>query len=384
MTRRASNTMVQSTSPLALMLFSALNLYRGEVVVIERIIRSAVPATAAASSFRAICVAGPSLILGTLLGAIPAKGRASDVPPSQVVESFEGTFGVHPGQRRNHAKGTCATGEFVGEQSAQELSRSALFSGTTISVLARFSVGGGNPEAADVDSSLPRGMALEFHLPGGALQHMTMVNEPIFGGATPASFNDALIAAHPDPKTGKPDPKKLSDFLASHPDARPLAEWSKLHGPTATYYQSTYYSIHTFEFVDAKNVAHPVKWRFVPHDGVKELSPAQIASAPHDFLEKSLIERVHRENLLWDMVVYVGESGDPLDNPSLAWPESRRHFVAGTLIISDAMPQHGAACENVNFDPLVLADGIAPSNDPVLLFRSPAYAVSFGKRVSGQ
>jgi catalase len=38
----------------------------------------------------------------------------------------------------------------------------------------------------------------------------------------------------------------------------------------------------------------------------------------------------------------------------------------------------------VNFDPLVMSDGVQPTNDPVLLFRSPAYAISFGKRLSGQ
>ena len=41
-------------------------------------------------------------------------------------------------------------------------------------------------------------------------------------------------------------------------------------------------------------------------------------------------------------------------------------------------------CESINFDPMVMADGIAPTNDPVLRFRSQAYAVSFGKRLSGQ
>ena len=44
----------------------------------------------------------------------------------------------------------------------------------------------------------------------------------------------------------------------------------------------------------------------------------------------------------------------------------------------------GMACEPINFDPLIMADGIAPTNDPILLFRSPAYAVSFAKRFSGQ
>jgi catalase len=48
------------------------------------------------------------------------------------------------------------------------------------------------------------------------------------------------------------------------------------------------------------------------------------------------------------------------------------------------MPQKGSECEAVNFDPLVMADGIAATNDPVLQFRSAAYAVSFGKRLSGQ
>ena len=82
--------------------------------------------------------------------------------------------------------------------------------------------------------------------------------------------------------------------------------------------------------------------------------------------------------------LYVGEPGDPEDNATLTWPESRRHFTAGTLTITKAMPERGAECEKINFNPLVMADGVAPTNDPVLLFRSPSYAISFAKRLSGQ
>jgi hypothetical protein len=53
-------------------------------------------------------------------------------------------------------------------------SRSLLFSGSTIPVVARFSVAGGNPNASDTEKS-PRGMALEFRLANGSLQHMTML-----------------------------------------------------------------------------------------------------------------------------------------------------------------------------------------------------------------
>jgi catalase len=313
-----------------------------------------------------------------------APAESTEVTAPQMIDAFEGTFGVHPGQRRNHIKGTCAAGEFVGTTDAAALSRSALFSGKTIPVVARFSLGGGDPESPDAAPN-PRGMALEFKLPGGALQHITMVDAPIFATASPASFRDLLLAAKPDPKTGQPDPEKLKAFATTHPDAMPATELASHHTPTANYYQATYFSIHTFKFIDAKNTEHMVRWRFVPRDGTKEMTAAEMKAGPRDFLEKNLIERTRKGPAVWDMIVYVGEPGDPEDNPTLAWPESRTHFTAGTLTITQATSQQkGMACEPINFDPLRMADGIAPTNDPVLLFRSPAYAVSFGKRLSGQ
>lgn len=316
--------------------------------------------------------------------AADATGAGAEVTAPQMIDAFEGTFGVNPGQRRNHIKGTCAAGEFVGTSAAAALSRSPLFSGKAIPVVARFSLGGGSPQVPD-SAPAPRGMALEFRLGGGALQHITMIDAPIFAAASPASFRDALVAAKPDPKTGKPDPEKLKAYVASHPDAMALAQLSSHHTPTASYYQTTYFSVHTFRFIDAKGTEHLVRWRFIPRDGTKELTAEQIKSAPHDFLEKDLIERVRKAPALWDMIVYIGEAGDPQDNPTLAWPESRKHVTAGTLTIAQATAQQkGMACEPINFDPLVMADGIAPTNDPVLLFRSPAYAVSFSKRLTGK
>ncbi len=316
--------------------------------------------------------------------AVGAPAPGTEVTAPQMIDAFEGTFGVHPGQRRNHIKGTCAVGEFVGTSDAAALSRSILFSGKTIPVIARFSLGGGNLEVPDA-APAPRGMALEFHLPGGALQHITMINVPIFAASSPASFRDAIVAARPDPQTGKPDPEKLKAYATTHPDAMALTELSSHHTPTANYYQTTFFSIHTFKFIDVKGTEHLVKWRFIPRDGTKEMTAAEMKAAPHDFLEKNLIERTRKGPAVWDMIVYVGEPGDPQDNPTLAWPETRKHFTAGTLTITQATPQQkGMACEPINFDPLVMADGIAPTHDPVLLFRSPAYGVSFGKRLSGQ
>jgi catalase len=83
------------------------------------------------------------------------------------------------------------------------------------------------------------------------------------------------------------------------------------------------------------------------------------------------------------MVLTIGEPGDAEDDPTIAWPKGRKEINVGTLTISSAMAQKGAACEPINYDPLVMGEGIAPTNDPVLLFRSPSYAASFTKRRQG-
>lgn len=300
----------------------------------------------------------------------------------EAVVALEEAFGVTPGQRRNHIKGVCAVGEFVGTQDAAAYSRSALFSGQPVPVVARFSLAGGNAKIPDVAKN-PRGMALEFRLPGAALQHITMLNTPVFGAASPETFLDLHRALKPDPKTGKPDPEKLQAFRANHPDNAVQAAFLANNNPPASYASSAFFGIHTFKFINRENKATLVRWRFVPQDGEKQLTDAELQSAPADFLEQKLIARTQSGPLHWHMLVNIGQSGDSEVDPTVAWPENRAQFKAGTLTISAAMPQQGADCEKINFDPLVMADGIAPTQDPILLFRSPAYAISFGKRMSG-
>src|SRR4051812_37967187 len=87
-----------------------------------------------------------SAVCGVPMLAAGAPTDVTDVTAPQMIDAFEGTFGAHAGQRRNHIKGTCAAGEFVGTSDAAALSRSVLFSGKSIPVVARFSLGGGNPD----------------------------------------------------------------------------------------------------------------------------------------------------------------------------------------------------------------------------------------------
>src|SRR6266404_8814893 len=312
-----------------------------------------------------------------------AASEQKEVTADQVVTALEGAYGVHPGQRRNHTKGTCALGTFVGKREAEPYSRSALFSGSSVPVVARFSLAGGDPEASDTEKS-PRGMALEFRLPNGSLQHMTMINTPMFFAAMPRTFLDKMLALKPDPATGKPNPEALKAFAASHPDNTGQATFLADNNPPVSYANSAYFGIHTFKFINRDNKVTLVRWRFVPQDGEKSLTDSELRSMPRDFLEPAMIKRTRQGPVRWDMLLTIGEPGDPQDDPTILWPKDPKELNVGTLTISSAMAQPGAGCEKINFDPLVMADGIAATNDPVLLFRSPSYALSFTKRRQGK
>lgn len=227
-------------------------------------------------------------------------------------------------------------------------------------------------------------MALEFRLPEGRVQHMTMLNTPVFGAVNPQSFLDMIVAARPDPATGRPDPEKLKAYRASHPDNLAQTQFLDRNNPPVSYANSAYFGIHTFKFINKDGKTTLVRWQFVPQDEEKRLSDDDLKTADPNFLESALIGRAKQGPIRWDMVMTIGEPGDPETNPTLAWPDTRSKVKVGTLTITSAMPQKGAECERVNFDPLVMADGIDATDDPVLRFRSPTYATPFAKRLGSQ
>jgi catalase len=66
----------------------------------------------------------------------------------------------------------------------------------------------------------------------------------------------------------------------------------------------------------------------------------------------------------------------------VVWPDSRKTVELGTLTLNKAVADSKAAEKPIMFNPLQLTDGIAPSQDPILLARPTAYAVSFGRRLA--
>ncbi len=299
--------------------------------------------------------------------------------PSRFVDGFEEVNGVHPGFRRNHAKGVGVSGSFESNGGGARLSKAAVFQQGTVPVIGRFSFGGGVPDVTD-NPDLVRGLGLEFSLPDGELWRTAMINLPVFPFSTPQAFYDQMIASKPDAATGKPDPAKMDAFLASHPETVNALKIVKGETIKSGFGNTTFYGLNTFRFINASGESIPVRWFLTP-DQPQEAGTAD-DSKPRDknYLFDALIADVRRRPLKWHLVVVVGKSGDPTNDATIAWPPDREKVDVGTLTIDRVEAEETSPATDLNFDPLVLPDGIAASDDPLLSARSAVYSQSFTRR----
>jgi catalase len=81
-----------------------------------------------------------------------------------------------------------------------------------------------------------------------------------------------------------------------------------------------------------------------------------------------------------DHIITLGQPGDRTDDASVPWPEGREQMDVGTLTLDSVESEETSPARDINFDPLVLPAGIAPSDDPLLSARSAVYSQSFTRR----
>jgi catalase len=298
--------------------------------------------------------------------------------PARFADGFEEVNGVHPGFRRNHAKGIGVAGHFESNGNGVRLSKAAVFLPGRVPVLGRFSLGGGQPYAPDKADAV-RGLALQFTLPDGELWRTAMIHLPVFPFRTPEAFYEQLLASKLDPTTGQPDPAKIQAFLAQHPETAEALKIIKSHPASSGFGDSTFYGLNAFRFINAAGESTPVRWILTPAQPWKA---AAGAPAAHDksFLFDALIDQIHRQPLKWYLIVIVGQPGDPTNDATVAWPAGREQVNVGTLTLDQVESDDTSAARNLNFDPLVLPTGIAASDDPLLSARSAVYSQSYTRR----
>lgn len=309
-----------------------------------------------------------------------SPAAAAETTPEDTIAALNGVFGRHAGERTSHAKGFCAAGQFIPSVHGSEFSTTPLFRGAAMPVTARFSIGGGNPKASDKSRSV-RGLGVRFHLPTEEELDLVMITAPTFFAATPAQFVEFLKVRAADPATGEKDPAKIKAFNEANPNVMPHLNHVSQTPPPASYATASYFSTHAFMFEDHGVNERAARWSVEPVGGFEGLTKEQEESLPDSFLQEELRRRLERGPAQWDIFLQVAEVGDPLNDPTAPWPDNRRRVNVGRLVI-DRLVEKGAEddCTEFVYDPNNLPSGIAATDDPILAIRSPAYAVSFGRR----
>jgi catalase len=324
---------------------------------------------------------------------------------------------VLPGQRPDlyrpvHTIGVGATGFFVASEVARDWCVARHFDGGRVPVTVRFSNGLGSAVEHD-DWADVRGMATRFHLSDGeAVDRLSTDNAtdliamtlPEFFTATPEAFLEFLNVARPVPARREPWWRKVLDRLQLKdplPDPDPGQTLTPVPGAIAwagrdarsqiavmnaalmaqigapySYARATYHAVHAFGVTAPDRVRRWVRFAWRPVAGVLNIDPAKRKGDV--YLKEELRGRLIRDPARFTLMMTVGEPGDDVTDSSRPWPPHRTRVVMGELTLESLADDE--ITQKISFNPWLLAKGIEPSDDPVLLARREAYALSSKRR----
>jgi catalase len=317
----------------------------------------------------ALGAAAALILIGSVVGAL-----AADPTPADLVDALNAVFGKHEGDRAAHTKGFCMTGTFTPSGDAPKLSKAPHFA-KEVPIIARFSLGGGNPQAPDNAQDNVRGFAIKFELGHGATTDLVTISAPVFFAKTPELFVGLLQAV------GSGDQDKIKGFFAAHPEATGQNAWLMSHPVPASYATVDYWGVHAFTFTNAAGEQTLVKYKLVPEAGDIGLTPEEAKAKGPDFYEPEFKDRIAKGPVVFDLKAIMGKQGDQTSDPTTRWDDEdhRPTTDLGKITIEGIAPQ--ATCDAGIFLPGNVVDGIAgPSDDPIFAVRSPAYVVSFTRR----
>jgi catalase len=306
--------------------------------------------------------------------AVPHPGAPRETPQS-MVDALHTAFGKHHA-RAVHTKGIVLEGTFTPAREARKVTKEPIFAGGTLPVIARFSLFAGLPDLPDnADAASPAGFGVKIKAKSGedfdieVNQHNNFIVSTFDEFAV---FLRALAASGPD----APHPTPVEQFLATHPGA---AAFLASRTYPISYAQATYFGINSLKFTNASGKSVFVRYRVVPRAGERYLTPDERKAESASYLQDEIARRVARGPIVFDWYAQIAEKGDKIEDPSIAWPDSRRQVKLGTFTLTKLPDDPAAAQKSLLFLPGRSHPGVEPA-DPMLVLRNSAYPISFAER----
>jgi len=300
----------------------------------------------------------------------------------QIVTAMRTLAGSHPGFRPVHAKGLVCTGRFQASPDARRLSRAPHLQGQLVPAIIRFANSAGDPTVHDGVPNV-RSLSVKFQLPDSKSADILANSVEGFVARTPEELLEFLRAQLPDPSTGRPVADAVPKFLSTHPAAAAFVGRLMQKPIPASYGQSRYHAEHAFRFTAADGTSRFGRYHFVPEAQEAYLSPDDAGKRSPDFLRDELETQLKRGPVAFRLLLQIAGPGDPTNDPTALWPADRSQAELGRLEVLGVSPTGAEDERRLVFDPTNRTDGIELSDDPILLARSAAYALSYERRAKG-
>jgi catalase len=296
----------------------------------------------------------------------------------ELLQQFDTIFGLNPGFRPVHAKGTLLTGTFTPSAEAASLTRAPHILRESTPVIVRFSDSTGIPLIPDTDPNAnPHGCAIRFNLAEHVHTDIVAHSTDGFPTRTGQEFLEFLKAlATSDPKNLSGSP--LEAFLGTHPKALAFVQAPK--PSPSSFARESYFGITAMQFTNKDGVSKFGRYRIVPEAGNEFLDDAAVAAKSPNFLFEELAQRVAKGPIKFKIIVQVANDGDIVDDATTHWPEDRKQLVLGTIALTTPVRDDAHEQQRTIFDPIPRVDGIAPSADPLLEVRAAVYLMSGRRR----
>lgn len=304
----------------------------------------------------------------------PASPAAT---PASIVDALKAVAGNPAKVRASFAKGRCVRGTYTPSDRAAEITRSLSFTKPS-RVLARFSVGGGNPKVADTNNLVLRGFSFKL----GDDEHRSDIlteSAPVHFARTLDQMLAFLKVRIPG-ADGKPDTEKVKAFSEANPETQNQANYIAARRLPASFAGTTYWGVHAFPATNAKGETRFIKFKVAPVGGDVTLSEDEAKAKSADFLHDDLARRIAAGDFRFNVMALLDRPGDPTLDATLRWPDEddREEVRLGTIVITAL--EADEACDGSIFNPGNLADGIGHPPDEIFAARRAAYTISLAKR----